>query len=140
MTSKNNTNSPVKQPYNLKARLRSFRPDTWVIIAIEVLITFIFFYFSINFWIDIARGIPFLGDENKRGYEIAVSIILLLLGLMMIMLFIYDFFFHNYQAEDNLPKKVLRNGHVIAEKSTDISENKQAEKIKPLAEDKSKKK
>jgi len=116
---------------SLSERFKSFKAETWIIIVLEILMAGLLGFFDINFWIDIGKGVTFLGEAN-RAYEIAISIFLLVLFIAMIVVVVYDLFFRNYQKEEkNITPKVLRDGRVIeleSEAQIEAKKEKKAEK------------
>lgn len=113
---------------NLSERFKSFRTETWIIIVLEILMAGLLGYFDINFWINIGKGVTFLGEANK-AYEIVISIFLLILFISMIIVIVYDLFFRNYQKEEkNVTPKVVRDGRVIELESEAQAEAKEEKK------------
>ena len=116
---------------SMSERFKSFKAETWIIIVLEILMAGLLGFFDINFWIDIGKGVTFLGEAN-RAYEIAISIFLLILFIAMIVVVVYDLFFRNYQKEEkNITPKVLRDGRVIkleSEAQIEAQKEKKAEK------------
>lgn len=96
-----------------KDRVKKFDTQTWVVISLEFIFGLTLVVFDINFFINLAKGVSFLG-EDYHSYEIGISIFLLILCIIMITIFTYDLFFRNYEKEkeDYVPKAV-HDGRVI---------------------------
>ncbi|MDD4532601.1 MAG: hypothetical protein PHW22_04145 [Bacilli bacterium] len=108
-----------KKAVNFATRIKNFDNQTWVVLALEFIFGVILIVFDVNFFINLAKGIPFLG-EDYHSYEIGISIFLLILCLIMIVIFFYDLLFRNYEKEkENYIPKAVHDGKVI-----DISEKK----------------
>jgi hypothetical protein len=121
------------QKRELKLRFSEFKADNWVIFVIECLLAIGFIYFDVGFWVDLGRGVSFLGDGNK-GYEIAICIIVLLLAFVMLFIVFWDMFIRDYEKEtENIEPKEFRKGHVVtlsSEKEIKDKEDKTAEEDK----------
>lgn len=94
-------------------RVKSFDTQTWVVITLEFLFGLILIIFDINFFINLAKGVVFLG-EDYHSYEIGITIFLLILCIIMIVIFIYDLLFRDHEKEkENYVPKAIHNGRVI---------------------------
>lgn len=103
-------------------RVKNFDKQTYVVLSLEFIFGLILIFFDINFFINLAKGVSFLG-EDYHAYEVGITVFLLFLCIMMIAIFIYDLFFHDYEKEkkDYRPKAV-HNGRVIDITPEDESE------------------
>jgi hypothetical protein len=141
-------NPEKKDKQTVKERFQSFKTDNWVVFVVECLTFILLAYFTINFFIDLAKGIVFLG-ENNHAYEVAVTLVLLVLTLAMGAVLVFDIFFRNYQKErEGVTAKEIRHGRVIElnnSKPTDKAAKpdmpaEEKKEDKPVEENKSEKK
>ena len=95
----------------LKERFKSLKAEQYVICGLEFIFSVALIYFAIAFSINLARGIIFFG-ENLHTYEILVTIVFYVLGVLVFVLFVYDLFFKDYSLEKNVKQKVIRDGKV----------------------------
>jgi len=113
-----------KKTIKLIERVKKFDIQTWVVITLEFIFGLILIIFDINFFINLAKGITFLG-EDYHAYEIGITIFLLILCIIMIVIFVYDLLFRNYEKEkeDYVPR-AIHNGRVIDIPDADDKDDK----------------
>ncbi len=113
-----------KKTIKLIERVKKFDIQTWVVVTLEFIFGLILIIFDINFFINLAKGITFLG-EDYHAYEIGITIFLLILCIIMIVIFVYDLLFRNYEKEkeDYVPK-AIHNGRVIDIPDVDDKDDK----------------
>jgi len=109
-------------------RFKTFIPQNWVVIGLEFVFSIILIVFTVNFLINLANGVSFLGDGN-HAYEIGISIFMLILSIIMLVILSFDLFFHDFEKErKNVTKKSIHDGRIIEHKKADLEDDKKSKK------------
>jgi len=112
----------------LLERFKTFIPQNWIVIGLEFIFSIILIIFTVNFLINLANGVSFLGDGN-HAYEIGISIFMLILSVIMLVILAFDLFFHDFEKErKSVTRKSIHDGRVIENKVADIEDDTKAKK------------
>jgi Na+/alanine symporter len=92
--------------------LKTMKPKHIIILVLEFALFCLMFTLCINFFYNLANNISFLGEKNKT-YEILCTIFLFILTLFVLFECVYDLIFRDYVKDENVSKKIVKNGYVI---------------------------
>lgn len=132
MSEPNKNKKTIKQYFKeFIPHFKTMKVKDIVIVCFEFALFLLLFILFINFFVDLIKGIHFLGD-SLIAYEIVVVVFLFLLAGFTLFQVIFDLIFKNYTV-DQPTKKVIKNGMVIEikeennqpeeESNTDTKEN-----------------
>ncbi len=108
-----NNKKPILQYFkDFVPHFKTMKPKHIIILVLELALFCLMFTLCINFFYNLANNIPFLGEKNKT-YEILCTIFLFILTLFVLFEFIFDLIFRDYVKDQNITKKIVKNGHVI---------------------------
>jgi len=112
----------------LLARFKTFTAQNWIVIGLEFIFSIILIVFDVNFLINLAKGVTFLGDGN-HSYEIGITIFMLILCIIMLVILAFDLFFHDFEKErKNITRKTIHDGRIIENKVSDIEDDTKSKK------------